>query len=30
MFRDIFPENGAVYETKWKNMVGPNRTKMTV
>jgi hypothetical protein len=30
MFNNFFPENRAVYEIKWKNMVQPDRPQMTI
>ena len=27
--QQLFPENLAVYEIMWKNMVGPDRPQMT-
>jgi hypothetical protein len=30
MFNNFFSENRAVYEIMWKNMVEPNRPKMTI
>jgi hypothetical protein len=29
MFSNLFTENRAVYEIMWKNMVKPDRPKMT-
>jgi hypothetical protein len=29
MFSNCFPENRAVYEIMWKNMIQPNRPQMT-
>jgi hypothetical protein len=30
MFNNFFPENRAVYEIMWKNMVQPDRPQMAV
>ena len=30
MLNNIFAENRAVYEIKWKNMVDPGRPRMTI
>jgi hypothetical protein len=30
VFKKFFPENPAVYEIMWKNMVQPDRTQMTI
>jgi hypothetical protein len=30
MFNNFFPENPAVYELMWKNMVQPDRPQMTI
>jgi hypothetical protein len=30
MFNNVFPENHAVYETIWKNMVQSDRPQMTI
>ena len=30
VFNNFFPENRAVYEVMWKNMVQPDRSQMTV
>ena len=30
MFNNLFSENGAVYETMWKNIVQPDRSQMTI
>jgi hypothetical protein len=30
MSQNFFPENGAVYEIMWKNIVEPDRPQMTV
>jgi hypothetical protein len=30
MFNNIFPENRAVYEIMWKNIVKPDRAQMTI
>jgi len=30
MFHNIFPENCALYEIMWKNMVHPYRSQFTI
>jgi hypothetical protein len=30
MFKNIFPENCAIYEIMWKNVVKPYRPQMTI
>jgi hypothetical protein len=29
VFNNFFPENRAVYDTKWENMAEPNRSEVT-
>jgi hypothetical protein len=30
MFNNVFPENRAVYEITWKNIVEPHSSQMTI
>jgi len=30
MFKNFFPQNRAVYEIMWKNMLQPDRPQMTI